>query len=116
MDKLNNHDEIVELIRKGSRIDAIKLVRETSGKSLRECKEYIEAAAKGDCYVGNRNTITMNTVKDNPPVREAETKTKTNLIVRCPACGCAQIITENTKILGLFKKEIKKCTICKRKF
>lgn len=99
MDKLSNHDEIVELIRKGSRIDAIKLVRETSGKSLRECKEYIEAAAK-----------------DNPPVRETETKTKTNLIVRCPECGCSQIITENTKILGLFKKEIKKCTICKRKF
>lgn len=97
MDKLSNHDEIVELIRKGSRIDAIKLVRETSGKSLRECKEYIEAA-----------------VKDNPPVREAETKT--NLIVRCPECGCSQIITENTKILGLFKKDIKKCTICKRKF
>ncbi len=101
MDKLSNHDEIVELIRKGSRIDAIKLVRETSGKSLRECKEYIEAA-----------------VKDNPPVREAETKTKTktNLIVRCPECGCSKIITENTKILGVFKKENKKCTICKRKF
>lgn len=97
MDKLSNHDEIVELIRKGSRIDAIKLVRETSGKSLRECKEYIEAA-----------------VKDNPPVREAETKI--NLIVRCPECGCSKIITENTKILWLFKKEIKKCTICKRKF
>lgn len=114
MDKLSNHDKIVELIRKGSRIDAIKLVRETSGKSLRECKEYIEAAAKGDWYVGNRNTITTNKVKDNPPVREAETKI--NLIVRCPECGCSQIVTENTKILGLFKKEVIKCTICKIKF
>ena len=97
-----NDEYIEELILKGKNIDAIKVVMDSTGKNLRDSKDYVEA-------IERRMAHTVNEVCK-------ETKEVNKEIIRCPECGSSSVAKDTIKILGMFKKEKNICKLCKRRF
>ena len=57
VDQAGRIKEVVELVRAGKKIEAIKLYREITGMDLKEAKEAVEAIAAGQPIADNVETL-----------------------------------------------------------
>lgn len=106
---LPDYNKVQNLIMNGRKIEAIKELREQTGLSLYDAREYVEKIESKLTETPGNSTI--ESIKEERKVVEGAPRP-----TRCPKCGSSQIQASAKKILGIFKTAKMECMVCKNRF
>lgn len=107
--ELTDYNKVQNLIMSGRKIEAIKELREQTGLSLYDAREYVEKI-ESKLTETHGNSMVESIKEDRNVVEGAPRPT------RCPECGSSQIQSSAKKLLGIFKTAKMECMVCKKRF